>query len=152
MPRTGPASGLPPGSLSRTWQYALVGGVVSMPLTLAAYWSSGANDHFSLNMVVVGGLIAGFLARRYAADVGAAGLRAGVIGGLAGYVWIAPTILTTAESFADAWSFAPATGLLFVVFSAVDLGIAAIAGLLGGVVGAWICRKVGRESPPAVSA
>ncbi|QLH79626.1 DUF5518 domain-containing protein [Halosimplex rubrum] len=152
MSRTGPGSGLPPGSLSRTWQYALVGGAVSMPLTLAVYWSSGASDHFSFNAVVVGGLIAGFLARRYAADAGAAGLRAGVIGGLAGYVWIAPAIRTSAESFADAWSFAPATGLLFVVFSAVVLGTAAIAGLLGGVVGSWICGKVGRESPSTASA
>ncbi|MFC7193591.1 DUF5518 domain-containing protein [Halosimplex aquaticum] len=94
MSRTGPL----PGTLSRTWQYALVGGVVSMPLTLAAYWSSGASDHFSFNMVVVGGLIAGFLARRYSADVSAASVRAGVIGGLAGYVWIAPTILVSAEA------------------------------------------------------
>ncbi len=122
-----------------------------MPLTLAAYWRSGANDHFSFNMVVVGGLIAGFLARRYSADVSAASLRAGVIGGLAGYVWIAPTILTSAESFADAWSFTPATGLLFVVFSAVVLGVAAIPGLFGGLLGAWLCRKSGQERTVAAS-
>jgi hypothetical protein len=116
-----------------------------MPLTLAAYWSSGVSDHFSFNMVVVGGLIAGFLARRYSADVSTTSLRAGVIGGLAGYVWIAPTILTSAESFADAWSFAPVTGLLFAVFSAVVVGAAAIPGLVGGLVGAWLCRKTGQE-------
>lgn len=151
MSRTGPSPGLPPGSLSRTWQFALVGGVVSMPLTLAAYWSSGASDYFSFNMVVVGGLIAGFLARRYSADVSATSLRAGVVGGLAGYVWIAPTILTTAESFADAWSFAPATWLLFAAFSAVVLGVAAIPGLVGGLVGAWICGKTGQERAVAAS-
>ncbi|WP_232342848.1 DUF5518 domain-containing protein [Halosimplex litoreum] len=123
-----------------------------MPLTLAAYWSSGASDSFSFNMVVVGGVVAGFLARRYSADVSAASLRAGVIGGLAGYVWMAPGILATAESFAEAWSFAPATGLLFAVFSAVVLCIAAIPGLIGGVVGAWICGVLGRESPPTASA
>ncbi len=122
-----------------------------MPLTLAAYWSSGANDHFSFNMVVVGGLIAGFLARRYSADVSAASLRAGVIGGLAGYVWIAPTILASASSFADAWSSPPAKALLFVVFSAVVLGAAAIPGLFGGLVGAWLCRKTGQERAVAAS-
>ncbi|WP_436923274.1 DUF5518 domain-containing protein [Halosimplex amylolyticum] len=148
MSRTGPH----PGSLSRTWQYALVGGVVSMPLTLAAYWSSGASNHFSFNMVVVGGLIAGFLARRYSADVSAASIRAGVIGGLAGYVWIAPTILVSAESFADAWSFAPASVLLAVLFSAVVFGTAAVMGLLGGLVGSWISGKIGRDRTAALSA
>ncbi|WP_459194552.1 DUF5518 domain-containing protein [Halosimplex sp. J119] len=148
MPRTGPL----PGSLSLTWQYALVGGVVSMPLTLAAYWSSGASNHFSFNMVIVGGLIAGFLARRYSADVSAASLRAGVIGGLAGYVWIAPTILVSAESFADAWSFAPVKPALVVLFSGFVLGTAAIFGLLGGLVGSWISGKIGQDRTAAVSA
>lgn len=147
MSRAGPR----PGSLSRTWQYALLGGVVSMPLTLAAYWNSGASDHFSFNMVVVGGLIAGFLARRYSADVSAASLRAGVIGGLAGYVWIASTILVSAENFADAWSFAPVKPLLVVVFSVFVLGTAGIAGFLGGLVGSWICRVTGREQSSAAS-
>jgi hypothetical protein len=122
-----------------------------MPLTLAAYWRSGASDPFSFNMVVVGGLIAGFLARRYSADVSAASLGAGVLGGLAGYVWIAPTMLTTVESLADAWSFAPVKPLLVVVFSAVILGIAGIAGLVGGHVGAWLCRKTGQERTVAAS-
>jgi len=151
MSRTGPGSGRPLGSLSRTWQYALVGGVVSMPLTLAAYWSSGASDYFSISTVVVGGLIAGFLARRYSADVSAASLRAGVIGGLAGYVWIAPAILTSAESFAEAWSFAPAAAPLFVIFSAAVVGIAAVPGLVGGLVGAWVCRQTGQQRAVAAS-
>lgn len=116
-----------------------------MPLTLAAYWSSVASDSFSFNMVVVGGLVAGFLARRYSADVSAASLRAGLIGGLAGYVWIAPAIRTSAESFAEAWSFAPAETLLFVVFSAAVIGIPAVPGLVGGLVGSWICGKTGQQ-------
>jgi|GEM_PF-2266652 len=122
-----------------------------MALTLAAYWRSGAGDYFSIGLVVVGGLIAGFLARRYSADVSAASLRAGVIGGLAGYVWIAPSILATAESFADAWSFAPAAAPLFVVFSAAVVGLAAVPGLVGGLVGAWVCSRTGQQRAVATS-
>lgn len=143
MSRTGPS----PGTLSREWQYALVGGVVSMPLTLAAYWQTGGGDEFSFNMVLVGGLVAGFLARRYGADPGDASIRAGVVGGLAGYVWIAPAMSETAASFSQSGGGGPLVAVLFVVFSAVVLGTAALVGLLGGAVGSWLSKQVGSPAP-----
>lgn len=139
MPRTGPS----PGTLSREWQYALVGGVISMPLTLAHYWQTGGGNEFSANMVLVGGLVAGFLARRYGADPGDASIRAGVVGGLAGYVWIAPTLIESAATFSLSGGVGPVVVLLFVVFSAIVLGIAALVGLLGGALGSWLGKQVG---------
>lgn len=145
MSRTGPST----GTLSREWQYALVGGVISMPLTLAAYWQTGGGDEFSFNMVLVGGLVAGFLARRYGADPGDASIRAGVVGGLAGYVWIAPTMYESAASFSQAGGIGPVVVVLFVVFSAVVLGIAALVGLLGGAIGSWLGKHLGFRRPTA---
>lgn len=36
-----------PLRLSPTWKYALVGGLVSIPLSLGHYWLSGMGENFS---------------------------------------------------------------------------------------------------------
>ncbi|MFC7193592.1 hypothetical protein ACFQL4_01355 [Halosimplex aquaticum] len=41
--------------------------------------------------------------------------------------------------------------LLVVVFSGFVLGTAAIFGLLGGLVGSWICRVTGQERAVAAN-
>ena len=83
------------GFVAETWQYALVGGVVSIPLSLGLYWYSGMGSDFSLNMIVVGGLLAGYLAKRNSVDAKPAGLRAGLIGALPGLAWMLPQIART---------------------------------------------------------
>jgi hypothetical protein len=135
------------GLLAPTWRYALVGGVVSMPLSLGLYWYTGMGNDFSLNMVVVGGLLAGYLAKRGSADAKSAGLRAGLVGALPGLVWIFPATVTTARSLAAAWSVPPAAAVLVVVFGGIVLGIGALAGLVGGAVGGWLAGKVGGTRP-----
>ncbi|WP_318568083.1 DUF5518 domain-containing protein [Salinigranum marinum] len=135
-----------PGVVTETWTYALVGGFVSMPLTLGRYWLSGMGNSFSLNMVFVGGLLAGYLAKRDSIDAEPVGLRAGVIGALPGLVWIFSPSLVTARSIAEAWSFAPAAAVLVVLFSLMALGIGA-AGFFGGAVGGWLFEKIGDRTP-----
>ncbi|WP_380676870.1 DUF5518 domain-containing protein [Salinigranum sp. GCM10025319] len=136
------------GFLTPTWRYALVGGIVSMPLSLGLYWYSGMGTDFSLNMVFVGGLLAGYLAKRGSVDAKSAGLRAGVIGALPGLVWIFPGILTTARTLTD--SFPPTMAVSVVVFSGMVLGIGALAGLIGGAIGGWLVEKLGGTRTPGV--
>lgn len=137
-----------PGSLPRVWQYALVGGVVSIPLTLAVFWGSPDTQTFSFNMVAVGGFVAGFLARRYGVDPVAASVRAGLVGGLPAYVWIAPQVVDTATNLAAAWNL-PVAPLLVGFSALVLLGMGAIAGVFGGVVGRWAGGWVGGASSAA---
>lgn len=140
----------PDRRLSRTTLYALLGGFVSIPLTVAYNRYVGAENEFSLALVVVGGLLAGYLAERAGANVTGAGFGAGVIGGLAGYAWILPALLDTASDFGAAWSFPPATFVLALLFTVVVLGFGGLVGLLGGIVGGWLADVVHRlRSSPA---
>lgn len=133
----------PSTARSEAWTYGLLGGVVSMPLTVGAYWLSGMGNDFSLNLVFVGGLLAGYLveARDVAADSDAAGLRAGVVGALPGVVWLVSDRLLPVRG-ADATlpgGFEAAISALAVLFG---LGFGAVVGLLGGAIGGWLARKV----------
>lgn len=86
-----------------TWTCALVGGVASLPLTLGLYWSSGAGNEFSLNAVVLGGLLAGYLATGRGADATVAGGRAGLIGGLPAVWVLAGDVVPALAASGPAW-------------------------------------------------
>jgi NhaP-type Na+/H+ or K+/H+ antiporter len=136
-------SGQVSGFVPDTWRYALVGGVVSIPLSLGLYWYSGMGNDFSFNMVVVGGLLAGYLAERNAADAKPAGLRAGLVGSLPGLAWILPRI---ARNVAAEWSPLP-IAVFLCLFTLIAFGIGAVAGVIGGAVGGWLFEKVESRRP-----
>jgi hypothetical protein len=126
------------GFVPETWRYALVGGVVSIPLSLGLYWYTGMGNDFSLNMVTVGGLLAGYLAKRNSVDAKPAGVRAGLIGALPGLAWILPRI---ARSVAAGWSLLP-IAVFLCLFTVIIFGIGAVAGVIGGAVGGWLFTKM----------
>ncbi|MBP2252689.1 hypothetical protein J2754_003035 [Halarchaeum solikamskense] len=136
---------------NQTWPYALLGGIVSIPLVLADYWLSGMGSYFSINMVFFGGLLAGFLAQRGSANTRQAATGAGIIGGLPGYLWILPAMGQMWTSFATAWSSPLAATVLVLLGSVLMVGISAVAGLLGGIVGSWLAKNVNGNLPGAVS-
>lgn len=148
MPDSGPHAARPRGP----WRYAILGGLVSVPLTVAYNWQTLGGAEFSLGFVLVGGVLAGFLARRAAADAVRAGFGAGVIGSLVGYGWLLGTLVESAASFGAAWSFPPATAVLVVVFSVIVLGAGGVGGLAGGVVGGWLARLLPGAGSTAVEA
>ncbi|WP_372912569.1 DUF5518 domain-containing protein [Salinigranum sp.] len=130
-----------------TWRYALVGGVVSIPLTIGLNWYAGTPSHFSLNMVVVGGLVAGYLAKRDAVEAKLAGVRAGLVGAAPGLVWFLRGIISRMDTALSAEvAVVAAVGVGVVV-----LGIGAIAGLVGGAVGGWLFEQVRHHLPPSGS-
>ena len=146
MTRTGPL----PDALSDTWRYALVGGLVALPLTALGYWQSGSE--LSLSPVLLGGLLAGYLARR---DTGqtdvAAGVRAGLVGALPA-LWLVVDVAGAATALGGpTWFVAVGGGFAVTVAFAVvvvGFGLAALLGGLGGHVGGWLAGRT-RRRPPA---
>jgi hypothetical protein len=128
-----------------TWRYALVGGIVSIPLSLGLYWYTGMGNDFSLNMVTVGGLLAGYLAKRNSVDAKPAGVRAGLIGALPGLAWILPQI---ARNVAAGWSLLP-IAVFLCLFTVIIFVIGAVAGVIGGAIGGWLFKKMGNQKPVA---
>jgi|AntDeeMinimDraft_4_1070355.scaffolds.fasta_scaffold00429_25 hypothetical protein len=132
----------------KTWKYALIGGLFSIPLSLSNYWISGLGSEFSTSMVFFGGFLAGYLAKKNSANPARAGVGAGVVGGLPGYIWILPAMIQTAT----AWSSPMARAVLMVFMGIAVITIAALPGLIGGFVGGWLAKKLDRNRAAAVSA
>lgn len=132
----------------KTVQYAVLGGLFSIPLIIGSNWLTGIETHFSTNALVFGGLLAGYLARENDADAVRAGVGAGVIGGLPGYIWILPQMIRTAT----AWPSTVATAIMLVVMTIAVIGISALTGGIGGVVGGWVATKFDSGSATAVTA
>jgi len=132
------------------WKYALVGALASVPVAAGEYWLSGAGDTFPITFALVGGVVAGVLARRRHAHAGRAGAGAGAVGGLVALGWILPALLDTAADFAAAWSTPVAGVLIATVFGLVILWMAALVGLLGGAIGGWLTSKLGGRRGIAV--
>ena len=125
------------------WKYALVGGLVSVPVAAGEYWLSGAGDSFPITYALIGGVVAGILAKRRSVHAGRAGAGAGAVGGLVALGWILPALLDTAGDFAAAWS-TPAAGILIaLVFGLAVLWMSALVGLIGGAIGGWLTTKLG---------
>ncbi|WP_251343502.1 DUF5518 domain-containing protein [Haloplanus halophilus] len=138
-----------PLPLSETWTYALVGGGASIPLTVGAYWLSGMGSHFSLNMVAVGGLIAGYLAARSrSADATAAGVRAGLVGSIPAVAWALSESIPAALGAAGPTPFTVGAVVLALGLGLAAVVIGVVAGLIGGKVGGWLAGKVGRRPDP----
>mgnify|MGYP000173936998 CR=1 FL=1 len=123
-----------------TWKYALLGGLISIPLVIGDYWLSGMGHYFSFNMVFFGGLLAGFLAKRDAANASKAAIGAGILGGLPGYIWIFPAMVRTWRSFATSWSSPIVATLVMTLAGVMMIGASALGGFLGGLVGGWLAN------------
>jgi hypothetical protein len=122
------------------WNYALVGGLASVPVTLLLYWQAGLAGEISLNAVFLGGLIAGSLAERADGDVNGAGARAGLIGGLPALLTLSEVVTAAAGLAGPAWFQAAGLGMTLVVGVTV-LAFATLAGLLGAALGGWLLRR-----------
>ena len=108
-------------------------------------------NHLSLNMIFLGGVLAGFLAKNGSVSARSAGISAGVIGGLPVVIWGLSTLIGIPDGSLIVWS-APileAAVLIFVGF--VILGMSALAGLIGGMIGGWLSKKFGSQRTPSVS-
>ena len=144
MVRTGPLQ------LTETWKYGLLGGISSIPFTVGLYWLSGTGSEFALDVVLLGGLLAGYLARAGSADASSTsvGVRAGVVGGLPG-LWLLVDVLRTASALSGpVWFQVAAVSMTMIVFTTAVLGFAGVVGVVGANVGGWLAEKRGVQRPP----
>jgi len=99
--------------------------------------------------VLVAGLVAGYLAAGRAVDADAAGLRAGVVGGLPGLAWLFWKLSGGLSGLSGpAWfetvGVALAVGTTAAV-GALVLGLASLVGFVGAKVGSWVAGRTGRR-------
>ena len=108
-------------------------------------------NYLSLNMILLGGILAGFLAKNGSVSARNAGISAGVIGGLPIVVWGLSTLIGIPDGSLIVWS-APILEAVFLIFVGfVILGMSALAGLIGGMIGGWLSKKLGTQKTPNVS-
>jgi hypothetical protein len=95
--------------------------------------------------MIVGALIAGGIAATRSVDSGAAGVRAGLLGGL-----IEILLLTVRVDITAAW---PLSRVVFwVVAGMFVLIVAPVFGLVFGRAGGWVATTVRSETDPGANA
>jgi hypothetical protein len=131
--------------LTPAWRYGLLGGLASIPLTAGLYWLSETPNELSLNMVFVGGLVAGYLAAVGAEQVeaGPVGVRTGLVGCLPGLWIVLDTYLFTATAGGPAWFRTYGLGIVVFTFTVIAALLSIVVGVLGAKVGAWLATKRG---------
>src|SRR6056297_117919 len=115
-------------SLSPAWRFALIGVAASLPATAVLNWLPNSQATIGGSGMIVGAFIAGAIATTRSTDSGAAGLRAGFLGGVIGLLTFVVTIDTAA-----AW---PVSRILFWAFAGIAvLCITPLFGLRFGCLG-----------------
>jgi hypothetical protein len=133
-----------------TWTYALLGGLASVPLTVSLYVLSDAGSEISLNAVVLGGFLAGYLVRSASADAdpGPVGVRAGVVGGVPTVVWGLSEVAGSAAAVAGPVPFrVAAVGMVLFTITTVVLTFAGLGGYVGARVGGWLAGRIDSRRP-----
>ncbi|MFC7075513.1 DUF5518 domain-containing protein [Haloarcula halophila] len=147
MTRIGPLH-----ELNDTWRYALLGGVLSAPFTLASYWQSGSE--MSLSAVFFAAIVVGYLAKQRGLESSPVGLRTGVVGSVPA-LWIVWDLLTAATALSGSAWFVVGGSLAVALFTLMFLGLvvsfSALFGALGGRLGGWIAERSGGGRRPAAS-
>ena len=108
-------------------------------------------NYLSMNMVLLGGVLAGFLAKNGSVSARSAGISAGVIGGLPIVIWGLSTLLGIPDGSLMVWSSPVLEAAFLIFFGLVILLMSALAGLIGGMIGGWLSKKFGTQKSPSVS-
>lgn len=132
-------------SLLRTipsaWRFALVGALASLPVAIILNWLPNSEATIGGGIMIIGAFIAGVIAAIRSTDPGAAGLRAGFLGGVLAVLTLIVTVISTVGSGTTAvW---PLSRVVFWIFaSGLVLCIAPVFGLGCGRVGGWMANTV----------
>lgn len=132
-------------------KYALIGGLISIPLTLLynTYYVGG--DSFTIGLVFFGGIISGYLANRASLRASAAGFYAGLIGAIPAYVIGISDIVTSATNTVSTVSSSIGVVLTALLFTVIIFAMGGITGTLGGVFGGWLTKKFGKPRRSIIS-
>ena len=118
--------------LTDTWVYALLGGLVSLTISVGMY--TFLNEISISEGLVVGGLIAGYFAQRNGATADSLpiGIRAGIIGSIPGVVFIGMLIEPVSGPI---WFSILGTAGVAIGYLGLIIGVSAMGGALCSVVG-----------------
>lgn len=133
---------LPRGrSLSRAWRFALIGGLVSLPLSAGINRLPESEASLGGGVMIFGAFIAGCIAAIRSTDPDAAGLRAGFLGGaLAVLTFGMGVVGTVVSGTTTVW---PLPRVVFWTFAiGLVLCVAPVFGLAFGRFGGWITNAV----------
>ena len=124
------------------WRYGLLGGLGSIPLTVALSTWTSPTTGLSGNGVVVGAALAGYLAANASKEAIRAGLLAGVVGGVPFTVWTIGTLLGVPDGTVVVWSN-PVPEVALLLLAAIGLTVLSMtAGVVGGLVGGWLSKTI----------
>ena len=124
------------------WKYALVGGLGSIPLTVALTTGINSNLDQSFNGLFLGAVLAGYLATNASRQAGKAGLLAGIIGGIPVAGWDIGWLLGISDGTVQVWSN-PLPEVEFLILATITLiAFSMVVGAFGGVVGGWLSKKI----------
>lgn len=124
------------------WRFALVGALVSLPVTALLNRLPNADADLAGGIMIFGAFAAGAVAAARSADPDAAGLRAGVLAGVVGV--LTPLVTAEGPSVAGLLEWPSPWGLL--ALAAVVLVLATVFGAVFGHLGGWLVSTVGRRS------
>ncbi|MFC7029284.1 DUF5518 domain-containing protein [Halomicroarcula sp. GCM10025324] len=126
--------------ISKTWKYALIGGLLALPFTAFDAWQSPEN--ITLEMVLVGSALAGYLVKRQGGNSTATGFRAALVGSLPSLWGLGEFILTVPTIANPLWFQAVSIAMILVV-GVVLIAIVAVFGGLAGRFGGWLAERRG---------
>ncbi|MFC6942534.1 DUF5518 domain-containing protein [Salinirubellus sp. GCM10025818] len=116
------------------WRFAIIGALVSLPVTVLVNWLPDSEADIAGGIMIFGAVIAGVIAAKRSTSPGAAGLRAGVLGGITAPL----TTVVTVEGPSIATLMAWPSPYSLVILAAVSL-------VLASRVGSSIHVKKGRN-------
>ncbi|WP_233553846.1 DUF5518 domain-containing protein [Halococcus sp. IIIV-5B] len=125
-----------------SWKYGLIGGLVSIPLTImSSTWAGSTLDQPGTG-VLLGAMLAGYLAANASRRAANAGILAGLVGGVPAALWAVGWLVGLPEGPIVVWSN-PLSEILFLLLVtatliAFSVGVGAVGGLLGG----WLSKKI----------
>ncbi|QCC59000.1 DUF5518 domain-containing protein [Natrinema thermotolerans] len=123
-------------TLPPAWRFALIGSIASLPVIAVLNWLPNSEATIGGGIMIIGAFVAGVIAAIRSSDPGAAGLRAGIIGGALGLLVVIVTAGTTAT-----WSLQRV--VFIVIASGLVVCVAPLFGLGSGRVGGWVANTVG---------
>ncbi|AAV46973.1 DUF5518 domain-containing protein [Haloarcula marismortui] len=131
--------------LSKTWKCALIGGVIPAAFTVVDVLRSASNITFQ--GLFLGGVVAGYLVKRHGGVGTAAGIRAGLIGGVPA-LWSLKELLVAIPTIPNPlWFRVVGVGLALVV-GVLLLGLPMAVGGLAGRFGGWLAEQQGHPRVP----
>jgi hypothetical protein len=137
-----------PRNATQTWKYALIGGLASIPLTAGLHWLSGIENDMFVNMIIFGGLLAGFLAEVRQIDGKSVGFRAGVVGGLPILWFVFEALRFVVTGPAGPIRFRIGAVVMIVGFTIASLFLSGGVGFVGAKIGRWLAKKTDTQRPP----